>query len=65
MTGPEIWQQTDGRISAVTFSTGTGGTIAGKMNFMSHLQAVQYFLHLRGICSFFVLSSLYLGLVLV
>jgi len=30
MTGPEIWQQTDGRISAVTFSTGTGGTIAGK-----------------------------------
>ena len=29
MTGPEIWNQTDGRIDAVTFSTGTGGTLAG------------------------------------
>ena len=29
-TGPEIWQQTEGRVDAVTFSTGTGGTIAGK-----------------------------------
>ena len=29
-TGPEIWNQTDGRIDAVTFSTGTGGTLAGK-----------------------------------
>ncbi|KAM7438947.1 Cysteine synthase 1 [Porites harrisoni] len=28
-TGPEIWQQTEGRVDAVTFSTGTGGTIAG------------------------------------
>lgn len=29
-TGPEIWQQTEGRVDAVTFSTGTGGTIAGE-----------------------------------
>ncbi|CAI8040115.1 Cysteine synthase 1 [Geodia barretti] len=28
-TGPEIWEQTGGRVSAVTFSTGTGGTLAG------------------------------------
>ncbi|XP_072032059.1 uncharacterized protein [Amphiura filiformis] len=28
-TGPEIWQQTDGRVDAVTFGTGTGGTLAG------------------------------------
>ena len=28
-TGPEIWRQTDGKVSAVTFSTGTGGTLAG------------------------------------
>ncbi|XP_013401371.1 cysteine synthase 1 [Lingula anatina] len=28
-TGPEIWQQTDGKVSAVTFGTGTGGTLAG------------------------------------
>ena len=28
-TGPEIWEQTKGQVSAVTFSTGTGGTLAG------------------------------------
>ncbi|XP_003389083.2 PREDICTED: cysteine synthase 1-like [Amphimedon queenslandica] len=28
-TGPEIWEQTNGAVSAVTFSTGTGGTLAG------------------------------------
>ena len=29
MTGPEIWEQTGGEVDAVTFSTGTGGTLAG------------------------------------
>ena len=29
MTGPEIWEQTAGEVDAVTFSTGTGGTLAG------------------------------------
>jgi cysteine synthase A len=28
-TGPEIWEQTRGKVDAVTFSTGTGGTLAG------------------------------------
>jgi len=28
-TGPEIWQDTKGKVSAVTFGTGTGGTLAG------------------------------------
>jgi cysteine synthase A len=28
-TGPEIWEQTEGKVDAITFSTGTGGTLAG------------------------------------
>ena len=33
-TGPEIWQQTDGKVDAITFSTGTGGTLAGSGMFL-------------------------------
>lgn len=33
-TGPEIWRQTDGKVDAVTFATGTGGTMAGVSTFL-------------------------------
>jgi cysteine synthase len=33
-TGPEIWEQTDGRIDAFVASTGTGGTLGGISRFL-------------------------------
>ncbi len=33
-TGPEIWQQTEGRIDGFTCSVGSGGTIAGVSRFL-------------------------------
>jgi cystathionine beta-synthase len=33
-TGPEIWEQTDGRITHLVASVGTGGTISGTAHFL-------------------------------
>ncbi|XP_062513923.1 uncharacterized protein LOC134189610 isoform X2 [Corticium candelabrum] len=33
-TGPEIWRQTNGKVDAVVFGTGTGGTLAGVASFL-------------------------------
>ena len=33
-TGPEIWQQTDGKVDAFTCATGTGGTLAGVARYL-------------------------------
>ncbi len=33
-TGPEIWDQTEGRVDAFTCATGTGGTLAGVSRFL-------------------------------
>lgn len=33
-TGPEIWRETEGRVDAVTFGSGTGGTISGVGTFL-------------------------------
>jgi cysteine synthase A len=34
-TGPEIWQQTDGRLDAFVTATGTGGTLGGVSRFLA------------------------------
>src|SRR6185436_7819815 len=33
-TGPEIWEQTEGRITHLVASVGTGGTISGAAHFL-------------------------------
>ena len=33
-TGPEIWEQTNGKVDAIVFGTGTGGTLAGCSMFL-------------------------------
>lgn len=38
-TGPEIWNQTDGKINAFTCATGTGGTLAGVTRYLKDISA--------------------------
>jgi len=38
-TGPEIWQQTDGRLDAFVTASGTGGTIAGVSTYLKERDA--------------------------
>ncbi len=38
-TGPEIWDQTDGKVDAFTASVGTGGTLAGVSRFLKEKNA--------------------------
>ena len=41
-TGPEIWRQTDGRLTHFVASVGTGGTISGTAHFLkAHNRAIQ------------------------
>jgi len=36
-TGPELWRQTDGRISGLVASVGTGGTISGTARYLKRM----------------------------
>jgi len=38
-TGPEIWEQTDGKVDAFTCAVGTGGTLAGVSAFLKQKNA--------------------------
>ncbi len=38
-TGPEIWQQTDGRITHLVVSVGTGGTVSGAAHYLKSRNA--------------------------
>jgi cysteine synthase A len=38
-TGPEIWQQTDGKVDGFICSVGTGGTLAGTSSFLKEKNA--------------------------
>src|SRR6185369_9508076 len=37
-TGPEIWQQTDGKVDGFVCSVGTGGTLAGTSTFLREMK---------------------------
>lgn len=45
-TGPEIWDQLDGRVDAFTCATGTGGTLAGVSRYLKVCTPLTFLLHL-------------------
>lgn len=57
-TGPEIWEQTQGKLHAFVAAAGTGGTIAGISQFIKVHHCTLYFMLYLMLCSFFYPSTI-------
>ena len=56
-TGPEIWDQTDGKIDGFVCSSGTGGTIGGISKYLKENKDIKFYLLDPQICAIIILNG--------